>query len=185
MRQNVGRYSLHLGDCFSWMDDRSKDSIHAIVTDHHYRSRGNLFRRTIATPFIFLLLLLTWASAADGSRNSESKAFLSVVNVRYHSTRRGRHARARRGPHFQRVYYSHHRWSHSARLYYAHHRERDPEQREKFERITGYPSGRPGYVVDHVVPLACGGADDPSNMQWQTVEGAKAKDKTERRGCQK
>jgi len=25
-----------------------------------------------------------------------------------------------------------------------------------------------GYVIDHVVPLACGGADAPSNMQWQT-----------------
>jgi hypothetical protein len=26
----------------------------------------------------------------------------------------------------------------------------------------------------------CGGADAPSNMQWQTVADAKAKDKTER-----
>jgi hypothetical protein len=43
----------------------------------------------------------------------------------------------------------------------------------------------PGYVVDHVKPLACGGADAPWNMQWQTKANAKAKDKTERSGCQR
>jgi len=44
-----------------------------------------------------------------------------------------------------------------------------------------HTSGRcPGYVIDHVTPLECGGADSPSNMQWQTVAEGKAKDKTER-----
>jgi hypothetical protein len=38
----------------------------------------------------------------------------------------------------------------------------------------------PGYVVDHIYPLACGGKDAPSNMQWQSVADAKAKDKWER-----
>ena len=42
----------------------------------------------------------------------------------------------------------------------------------------------PGWVVDHVVALACGGVDRPENMQWQTVADAKAKDKWERVGCQ-
>jgi hypothetical protein len=49
---------------------------------------------------------------------------------------------------------------------------------------TGKTSG-PGrnFVVDHVIPIACGGADAPSNMQWQTVAAAKEKDRWERRGC--
>lgn len=45
---------------------------------------------------------------------------------------------------------------------------------------TGRTSGPcPGYVVDHVRALKHGGADTPSNMQWQTVEAAKAKDRVE------
>jgi hypothetical protein len=35
-------------------------------------------------------------------------------------------------------------------------------------------------VIDHVVPLACGGADAADNMQWQTVAAAHAKDRWER-----
>jgi hypothetical protein len=49
---------------------------------------------------------------------------------------------------------------------------------------TGRPPGAcPGYVADHITPLACGGADAPSNLQWQTVAEGKAKDKWERIGC--
>jgi hypothetical protein len=61
--------------------------------------------------------------------------------------------------------------------------KRSTAAKDEFERATGYAHGRPGYIVDHVVPLACGGADSPSNMQWQTEAEAKAKDKTERIGC--
>ena len=50
-----------------------------------------------------------------------------------------------------------------------------------FMKQSGYPHGRPGYVVDHIVPLAKGGKDTPSNMQWQTSAEARAKDKVERR----
>jgi hypothetical protein len=63
--------------------------------------------------------------------------------------------------------------------------KRDPAQRDAFQRThpcpsTGRKSGEcPGYVVDHVVPLKRGGPDRPSNMQWQTVQAAKAKDKVE------
>jgi hypothetical protein len=42
----------------------------------------------------------------------------------------------------------------------------------------------PGYVIDHVVALACGGADAPYNMQWQSIAEGKAKDGWERKGCQ-
>jgi len=45
------------------------------------------------------------------------------------------------------------------------------------KRLTGYPHGRAGYVIDHVVPLALGGADTPANMQWQTIQAAKKKDR--------
>jgi hypothetical protein len=49
---------------------------------------------------------------------------------------------------------------------------------------TGRTSGAcPGYVKDHVQPLACGGPDAPSNMQWQTRADAKAKDRWETKGC--
>lgn len=42
-----------------------------------------------------------------------------------------------------------------------------------------------GYVIDHLKPLACGGADAPNNMQWQTIAEGKAKDKWERKECGK
>lgn len=37
----------------------------------------------------------------------------------------------------------------------------------------------PGYVVDHIVPLACHGLDHESNMQYQTIVDGKAKDRWE------
>lgn len=43
----------------------------------------------------------------------------------------------------------------------------------------------PGYVIDHIKALACGGADAPENMQWQTVAEGKAKDRWELKECGK
>jgi len=63
--------------------------------------------------------------------------------------------------------------------------KRNPEAKSQFRRghpcpSTGRTSGHcPGYVIDHVRPLKHGGADDASNMQWQTKAEAKAKDKVE------
>ena len=62
---------------------------------------------------------------------------------------------------------------------------RDPRQTNAFKKqhpcpSTGKTSGScPGYVIDHIKPLKRGGADTPSNMQWQTEGAAKRKDKWE------
>ncbi|MFN8391364.1 MAG: hypothetical protein U0136_13830 [Bdellovibrionota bacterium] len=37
----------------------------------------------------------------------------------------------------------------------------------QFMTQTGYPNGRPGYVIVYVVSLKDGGADAPSNMRWR------------------
>jgi len=39
-------------------------------------------------------------------------------------------------------------------------------------------------VIDHIDPLVCGGLDDPSNMQWQTIKDAREKDQWEAIGCE-
>jgi hypothetical protein len=58
---------------------------------------------------------------------------------------------------------------------------KDAFKREQPCPATGKSTGRcPGYVIDHVQPLECGGADAPSNMQWQSTAAGKAKDKAER-----
>ena len=49
---------------------------------------------------------------------------------------------------------------------------------------TGRTSGTcPGFVKDHIKPLACGGPDAVWNMQWQNVAAAKAKDRWELGAC--
>jgi hypothetical protein len=49
---------------------------------------------------------------------------------------------------------------------------------------TGLTSGPcPGYVVDYILPLSCDGINAPINMQWNTVDAAKAQRKWERSGC--
>ena len=71
------------------------------------------------------------------------------------------------------------------------HAHRSIAARNAFKRAHPCPANGkgsgpcPGYVVDHIKALACGGADAPANMQWQTVADGKAKDKVERIWCGK
>ena len=57
---------------------------------------------------------------------------------------------------------------------------RSTQAKDEFKKKNPCPS-KPctGYVIDHIDPLKSGGADAPSNMQWQTSSDAKAKDKVE------
>jgi hypothetical protein len=63
--------------------------------------------------------------------------------------------------------------------------ERSGAARAAFKRehpcpATHLPTGPcPGYIIDHIIALKRGGPDTPANMQWQTVEEAKAKDRWE------
>jgi 5-methylcytosine-specific restriction endonuclease McrA len=66
---------------------------------------------------------------------------------------------------------------------------RSKAARAEFQRLhpcpaTGAKRGAcPGWQVDHVIPLKCGGADAPVNMQWLTVHDHALKTKREARLC--
>ena len=68
---------------------------------------------------------------------------------------------------------------------------RDRRQRSLFMQTHPCPANDwirgkcPGYVIRHIQPLCAGGADRWSNMQWQTIEEAKVKDREERKLCAK
>lgn len=61
---------------------------------------------------------------------------------------------------------------------------RHPGMVRAFQRLSGYPHGRIGYVVDHRIPLCAGGPDTIDNMQWQQVSASYVKDAFERHLCQ-
>ena len=66
-------------------------------------------------------------------------------------------------------------------------KNRSSHIRMEFQRLHPCPStGKitgacPGYVKDHITALCAGGRDAVKNMQWQTVEEARLKDRQERR----
>lgn len=65
----------------------------------------------------------------------------------------------------------------------------NPAVKEAFARANPCPAtGRlgticPGYVVDHVTPLACGGDDEAANLQWQTAAEVKRKEAWSETAC--
>lgn len=67
--------------------------------------------------------------------------------------------------------------------------KRSSAARAEFMRLNPCPANGKkrgpchGYIVDHIYALACGGADRPDNMQWQTIDEAREKDKWERKSC--
>jgi hypothetical protein len=68
---------------------------------------------------------------------------------------------------------------------YTPNASRSMKVRYAFMRQTGYPKGRKGWVVDHVIPLCAGGADAAHNLQWQEYQESKRKDVVELRLCAK
>lgn len=53
-----------------------------------------------------------------------------------------------------------------------------------FMKATGYPHGRPGFVVDHKIPVCAGGdPNDANNLQWQEKAASYRKDVCERALC--
>jgi hypothetical protein len=59
-------------------------------------------------------------------------------------------------------------------------------QRQNWCPATNHPRGPcPGYEIDHITPLKCGGADSPHNMQWLTVAQHKIKTASEAGHCRR
>lgn len=54
-------------------------------------------------------------------------------------------------------------------------------RRQLFVKMTG--GDRKDQVVNHIVPLACGGCDVPSNMEWMSVAEWKGRTGPERYDC--
>ena len=68
---------------------------------------------------------------------------------------------------------------------------RSPVTRAEFQRANPCPATDqrrgpcPGYQIDHVTPLKCGGQDSAYNMQWLSIEDHKAKTRREVRLCRR
>ena len=61
--------------------------------------------------------------------------------------------------------------------------ERSAAARRAFMEATGFPNGRLGWLIEHIIPIACGGADDATNMQWRTKTEAALRNGTQRAPC--
>lgn len=67
--------------------------------------------------------------------------------------------------------------------------DRSRALRTEFQRLrpcpsTGQPRGAcPGYQVDHIQALKCGGRDELVNLQWLAVEAHREKTRRDMQGC--
>ena len=152
-------------------------------------------RHLLISTILFLLAYPTHAQHYGHYRSYHSRSSYTYHSPRnYHSTRsyawhvprtRSYRSYSTRSYHSSRSYAYRSSGSHRSTYAYGVPRDeygrikRSASAREEFMRMTGYPHGRPGYVIDHIKPLKKGGCDCPSNMQWQTRAAAKAKDKWE------
>ena len=117
----------------------------------------------IAGAVLFAAMLAPTFADAKGSRSSSHSSHTST-----HSSHSASHAKAAGVPRD-----SHGRIARSSSAKHVYEKSHPCPS-------TGKSSGPcPGYVVDHVTPLERGGADSPRNMQWQTTEAAKIKDRAE------
>lgn len=68
---------------------------------------------------------------------------------------------------------------------------RDRNLPYKFRKLNPCPANGtlkgacPGWQIDHVVALRCGGADSIENLQWLRVAAHKKKTREEARRCRK
>src|SRR5438876_9071962 len=151
-----------------------------------------LLSRTVFVILLVLLPAVGWARSRSGSS----------VHVHGYTTRSGRYVApyTRSAPHSSHPSTPASHGAPTSRTTSLHtptpravgvtrdshgHIKRSEVAKRDFERhhpcpSTGKTSGAcPGYVIDHVVPLKRGAADAPGNMQWQTKDAAKAKDRWE------
>jgi hypothetical protein len=54
---------------------------------------------------------------------------------------------------------------------------------KEFKLRTGFPHGRPGWVIDHKIPRCAGGPDVVANLIWQRQAESYRKDVFERALC--
>ena len=130
----------------------------------------NARTHTFAAAVTFALLLMAGAVDAKSHSGSHRSSHSSAHASRSHASSHATHTRHRASG---ASHHSHGRIKRSAKA-------KDDFRRSHPCPSTGKKHGAcPGYVVDHVRALKHGGADAPYNMQWQTKEAAKAKDKVE------
>jgi hypothetical protein len=140
--------------------------------------------------FVLALILTGMAISPAASRSSGSGRSIARSELRTHRSARSE-ARNSSTNHTSRARVAaSHSWFTSTRCTTCERDtngriKRNPVARRAFQsghpcRATGKPSGAcPGYLVDHVIPLKHGGADEPANMQWQKAPEARAKDRIE------